>query len=543
MESILIHNDVKETAFISTYGEKISELESIIENISDGMILMDKYNNVKLLNNGARDLFYIPDRVKKGGDTFWYTEYYDEQDTRISVDNIPGLRVLKGEKIQNERIKIVRPDKTIYIDLNGSPIFDDEGNISMALLCVRDITQRMQYEIMLKKQRSNMYNIINTLDSPIARLSYPDLDIIELNKKAREYLHNLKVCAHMDIESIRGRNIFGLFPDLECSNLGKLILRIAETKDTVSLNNSILKMQDAIIYANIVFQPLIDSSGQIIEILIVLMDVTKDTEKSKSLEKLLKTQEEFFSFIAHEFKTPITVTSTAVQAMKLLCGDELSVTAKGFIEQINKSILQQLRLVNNLLDITKADAGYLSINKRNLDIVYITKNILDSITLYAKQTGINIKFCTSVPKKIMAMDDEKYERILLNLLSNAIKFTPEGNSIYVNISMVKNNISIEVKDEGIGIPKNMQSIIFERFKQSENGLTRNSQGTGIGLCLVKILVKSLGGKITIESEEGKGSTFTVVFPCLTVDSTDDRQLQASLYDRLGQTVKIELSNI
>lgn len=265
-------------------------------------------------------------------------------------------------------------------------------------------------------------------------------------------------------------------------------------------------------------------------------------EENDELERTLSNQEKFFSFISHEFKTPLTVTMSAVQAIELICKNELSDIAKKYIKKIYQSSLQQVRLVNNLLDITRADAGYLKVNKKNMDIVRMTKLIIKSILVYANEKNVNIE-CSSSSKEIyLGIDDEKYERILLNLLSNAIKFSPIKGNIYVDIEENDGLVSITVKDEGPGIPEDKQKVIFERFGQVNNSLTRESEGTGIGLYIVNLLVNALGGEIKLESKLGQGSAFKVILPIEIVE--EDDILKGNLMDDgLVRTVNVEFSNV
>lgn len=265
-------------------------------------------------------------------------------------------------------------------------------------------------------------------------------------------------------------------------------------------------------------------------------------EENDELERTLSNQEKFFSFISHEFKTPLTVTMSAVQAIELICKNELSDIAKKYIKKIYQSSLQQVRLVNNLLDITRADAGYLKVNKKNMDIVRMTKLIIKSILVYANEKNVNIE-CNHSSKEIyLGIDDEKYERILLNLLSNAIKFSPIKGNIYVNIEENDGLVSITVKDEGPGIPEDKQKVIFERFGQVNNSLTRESEGTGIGLYIVKLLVNALRGEINLESKVGQGSAFKVMLPIEIVEE-EDLPKGNLMDDGLVRTVNVEFSNV
>jgi signal transduction histidine kinase len=272
--------------------------------------------------------------------------------------------------------------------------------------------------------------------------------------------------------------------------------------------------------------------------------IKTEREKREALEKAMEMKDEFLSLISHEFRTPLNVISTAIQAMNCICGDELPEKAQKYLGMIRQNTFRQLRLVNNLLDITRINSGSIRINKRNIDIVFLTKAITESVQAYASQKGINIQFITSLKEKIIGIDDEKYERILLNLLSNAIKFTPENNNISVSLSTVKCNICVEVKDSGIGIPESKIDIIFERFGQVDSSLSRQAEGTGIGLSLVKKFVEALGGSITVKSKIGQGSAFSVLLPDdVTVEVSKEKGMIDLLDNRLVQSTNVEFSDI
>jgi len=277
-----------------------------------------------------------------------------------------------------------------------------------------------------------------------------------------------------------------------------------------------------------------------------LREITLQSEKEKneSLEKVIEMKDEFLSLMSHEFKTPLNVINAAVQAMNHICGNELSDKAKEYIKIIRQNIFRQIRLVNNILDITRINAGNINIHKENIDIVFLTKAITQSVYTYATQKGISLSFVSSIDSEIIGIDEEKYERIILNLLSNAIKFTPTGKSVIVNLQLIKGSICIEVIDRGIGIPKDKLDIIFDKFGQVDSSLSRQAEGTGIGLSLVKRFVGALGGNITVKSIKGKGSTFTILLPIEKAINEKVKKTQGDLLDnRLVQTSKIEFSDI
>jgi signal transduction histidine kinase len=204
-----------------------------------------------------------------------------------------------------------------------------------------------------------------------------------------------------------------------------------------------------------------------------------------------------------------------------------------------------LRLVNNLIDITKIDSGYFDINKINNDIVGLVEDITLSIVDYAENRGLSLMFDTDIEEKIIACDPEKIERIIMNLLSNAVKFTGNGGNILVSIEDGEEYIGIRVKDDGRGIPENKLYSIFNRFVQVDKSLTRDHEGSGIGLSLVKSLVELHEGRISVKSEINVGTEFLVELPCkiLPQGFLEDTSIRNIIHDNRIEKINIEFSDI
>ncbi len=271
-------------------------------------------------------------------------------------------------------------------------------------------------------------------------------------------------------------------------------------------------------------------------------------ESNIALEKAIAMKDEFLTLMSHELRTPLTVIISAIQLLKTLSWDELPDKAKGYFDTIRKNSNRQLKLVNNILDITRINAGRYDVSLSNTDIVSLTNSIIESIKPYAERKKINIKFSFAPAKMIIGTDQEKYERILLNLLSNAIKYTNKEGSIAIKLNqkIVDNRAMacIQVCDNGIGIPPDKYEYIFERFGQVDNTFSRQAEGTGIGLHLTKMFVELLGGEIKIASKVGKGSVFTVLLPAATVNETHTEKMELDTTDdRIVRLTEVEFSDI
>jgi signal transduction histidine kinase len=234
----------------------------------------------------------------------------------------------------------------------------------------------------------------------------------------------------------------------------------------------------------------------------------------------LKMQDEIFANISHELKTPLNVIFSTNQLMELyLKNDSLEdnreKVSRG-ISSTKQNCYRLIKLINNIVDLSKMESGFFKLDLCNENIVMIVEDIVQSVAEHIKGNGISIVFDTNTEEKIIACDPEKIERILLNLISNAIKFTNPDGGIFINIIDKDNSVEIEVKDTGIGIEKKHLDNIFERFHQVDKSLSRNAEGSGIGLSLVKSIVELHGGNISVYSTLGEGTIFKIVLPARLV---------------------------
>ena len=250
------------------------------------------------------------------------------------------------------------------------------------------------------------------------------------------------------------------------------------------------------------------------------IDVTSRKEvevEKKKLEEAIHLESirnEFFGNISHEFKTPLNIILGIVQLIDK--NIELdNITKENLIRHVDimkQNSYRLLRLVNNLIDISRIDIGYYNLQPSNYNIVKVIEDITLSIAEYVKHKKINLIFNTDVEEITLACDPDKIERVILNLLSNAIKYTDDNGDIYVSLNKVNEDVVVSVKDSGVGIPNDKLELIFDRFGQANDILSRRCEGSGIGLSIVKSIVEMHGGKIEVFSEIGKGSEFVFNIP-------------------------------
>jgi signal transduction histidine kinase len=263
--------------------------------------------------------------------------------------------------------------------------------------------------------------------------------------------------------------------------------------------------------------------------------------------KYEKLRTDFFANMSHELRTPLNVIFSTNQMLEFVLKDLKPLDnyqkVPRYINIMKQNCYRLMRLINNLIDITKIDSGYFEIFPKKSNIIKLVEDIVLSIIEYAEHKSISITFDTEIEEKIVLCDPDKVERIFLNLLSNAIKFTPPGGRIEVQIFDKQNSVEISVKDTGIGIPKNKQEVIFERFVQVDASLSKEQEGSGIGLSMVKSLVEMHNGTIRLISEEGMGSEFIISLPYKAEEQFEEVRDNEYAKDGKIERIHIEFSDI
>ncbi|TBR61886.1 adenylate cyclase [Westiellopsis prolifica IICB1] len=230
----------------------------------------------------------------------------------------------------------------------------------------------------------------------------------------------------------------------------------------------------------------------------------KTREQAERLLELDKQKTEFFQNISHEFRTPITLIQgpleTAVSSQEGLSYEQSAIALR--------NSRRLLRLVNQLLDLQRLDAGRMQPTFRPCDLVEFVSQIIESFRPYCEKKGLRLVTKIAECPKVY-LDIEKFDKVVYNLLSNAMKFTPEGGMITVAMQSQNGHCILIVEDTGIGILPEQIPFLFERFRQAEGSENRSYEGTGLGLALVKELVELHGGKVTVKSVYGQGTTFSV----------------------------------
>lgn len=368
-----------------------------------------------------------------------------------------------------------------------------------------------------------------------------------------------------------GRKLFDIFPDnpgdpqaTGVANLRASLQRVLETRqpDTMAVQKYDIPRPDGAGFEERYWSPMncpvLDANGEVAYIVHRVEDVTEfvrlrqqGAEQSRLAERLqaqvertemevyLRAQElqaanqklreldrlksEFFANVSHELRTPLTLILAPLEAM-LASGAPADPES---LQRVHGNAVRLLQMINGLLDFSKVSAGKVEVSREPVDIVELTRSITWDFRPLADQKGQRLEFTSRVSAPRVEMDRYLFEKIVFNLLSNAVKFTPPGGSIELTLEVRDAALALKVADNGIGIAPADQQQLFQKFHQVEATSTRRFEGTGLGLSLVKEFAQLLGGGIAVESEPGKGSTFTFTCPATEVREASD---SASLAD-------------
>ncbi len=526
-------------------------MRAILHSTNDGLLIYDYEYNYVNTNEQFKKMWNISEDSLGQNSLFVIRKIIKDQVKNYNdiIDNINNIVTNSTYTSSVVELKSGKSYEWVF-----EPLIIDNG-ISGYLWRYKDITMKIDYEKKLAKSQKLYSKFIEIL--PDAVFIYKNTKVVIANESA------LNLLGHDTIEEMCEdpfENSIQIHPNY-IDVVSKRMDQLSTIETTVDFMEEKYILQNGDV---VDVEVGATSFKQNDDMYIVL--VIRDIRERKKSEKLtrriqekniqlkkakeydtLKTQ--FFSTISHELKTPLNVILGTVQLFQSMPQESNNTDTPHplsgkYINMMKQNCYRLLRLINNLIDITRIDSNFLKMNIKNYNIVYIVEDITLSVAEYAKIYDVKLIFDTEIEEIIIACDADKIERIILNLLSNAVKFTPSGGLIEVNIMQEENNVIINIKDNGIGIPKDKLQDIFDRFKQVDSSTTRSKEGSGIGLSLVKALVELHSGTITVESELEMGSEFIIRLPIVQLPDTPTVYSEvATTRDEKVERISIEFSDI
>ncbi len=274
-------------------------------------------------------------------------------------------------------------------------------------------------------------------------------------------------------------------------------------EDELPCLNFRLEANEKVVLANL--SPALPTTGELPTFVAVLRDVSREAE----VERL---KNEFISIVSHELRTPITSIKGYTD---LLFSEELEALGeqqRRFVRVIKDNSDRVARLVNDILDVSRIETGRIKLRIEPLDLARLTKDVVDDFSGQVVEKSLDLVL--DLPPALPAVrgDEDRVRQILANLIDNACKYTREGDTVTVQAMMTDDFVQVDVSDTGVGIAEQDRAHIFDRFYRSEQAETYAPEGSGLGLSVVRMFVELLGGKVWVESELNRGSTFSFTLP-------------------------------
>ncbi|WP_297994781.1 ABC transporter substrate binding protein [uncultured Clostridium sp.] len=487
----------------------------------------------------------------------------------LKYEKVSGVREIESIEENLELIKKFHPDieNIIFLNDKGEHFYEDIVNKNPNLNFKTIITRELSiYEF--KKAINNLKDntaIISLYPSDFKNgewLKYLDINklISEINPKIPIYnvlqygigsgslggkvinhFNQGKMASEVALGLLEGKDPKELYIDTDTANeyifdydaMKKLKVKIKDLPQCSRIVNSPLHMvkqyKNVFITLSIIFIILILLILSLIKYIYYKKRYEKEILKAmKEVEEANNLKTNFITNISHELKTPINVILCAIQLLESKgCNNYKNRNTMGIIKD---NCYRLTRLINNMIDIEKAELNNLKLSLEEVNIVSLAEELVMSVVPYAEKKNLTLIFDTNEEDVMMSVDISKIERVILNLISNAIKFSRENGEIYVTVTSQDECLEISVEDNGIGIADKHKRDIFKKFVQVDNSLNRKNEGSGVGLSIAQSLVELHNGKITVESEINKGTRFTVILPKEIFkyeDSNNDKDLKDS----------------
>jgi PAS domain S-box-containing protein len=456
------------------------------------------------------------------------------------------------------RSEFFEPNLGIHLEVTTSPIFDKRGEVTSTVHITRDTTERRQAEEALRKSEEKFRVIFDSIADGISVIDLTTGNLIDTNEAALRMFNFAR-------KDVIGRPAYELIAEKDRE---KAMVDLQKTleKGHSGLNEWCLIGKGGTEHDCEATSAVIrDSAGKPIYLVNAMRDISERKRIEKelrdyryNLEKMVeertaelaraktiaeqasKAKTDFLANMSHEIRTPLT----AVIGFSELLYDEVSGPIndkqKKHLGYVTSSGQHLLSLINDILDLSKVEAGKMELLPTTFSIADLLKTSFSYIAEKALKHNIHLMSEISEEVNVIEADERKVKQVIFNLLSNAVKFTPDGGSVSVGAdivngcsesipAIVRRSLSdtecvlVKVKDTGIGIAKKDQAKVFEEFSQIEEPYTKKYEGTGLGLALSKKLVELHGGKIWFDSEgKGKGCTFYFALPTKVASAAEGR---------------------
>ena len=512
-------------------GESEERFKTIFEGANDGILLADMENKIFSTGNKAicRMLGYNLDEIKKLG----VMEIHPKEDLPFVVEQFEKLS--RNEIILAENIPMKRKDGSIfYADISSTPITLTGKTYLVGLF--RDITERKRVEGMLSETNQYLENLFNYANAPII--------VWDAQFAITRFNHAFESLTGRSMKDVIGKTLEILFPPDQVESSMELIRKTREGKQWEVVEIDVLHLDGSrrtVLWnsANL-FAP---DGKTFIATIAQGQDITKRKRALAELkvanEKLNQIKSDFFEVTTREIRSPLTTIKGYMEMLSNRTFGEINDEQKKYLEIMLRNTNQLDNLVSDLVDISSIESGDMIFTLEKTSVSKMVNEAVEKIQSSAnvKNIAVNVEIEDQIPDLIV--DQNRIKQVIINILGYTIKFSPDKTTVNLRIKKQETDVLFEIQDQGMDIPKDKQKKIFKAFYKAEEGKSKEYSGGGIRLALSRGIVTIHGGKIWVESEDGKGSAFRFTLPIKPVDNIQTRCKESDIFESKKDDENIE----
>jgi len=481
-------------------------LSTTLNSIGDAVIAADKEGCVTFMNPVAQSLTGWKEEESVGKplkDVFNIIN--EETGKQISAPVARAIQEGVVFGLGNQIILTARDGVETPINHSAAPIKDDRGNVTGVVLVFRDIAERKRADEALRESEASYRELADSITDVFFAVDR-DLRYTYWNKASEKLMG-------IPAKDAIGKSIFEIFPDRE------------ETRKAVAMYQKVLKTQQP---QNFVNEYRLGSKDFFFGISTYptkdgLSVFVKDITERKKAEELTKKQlidirkldemkDNFLSVVSHELRTPLTPIQGYLDLLQSGEYGELNYEQKMALDTCMESSKRLKSMIDNLVEVTRLESRKVELSTRRVNLTKLIGQVLREFKPNVDEKNIRISYKRNIPPSVVRGDEEKLRAAIDNLVGNAIKFTPDGGRILISVKQGKRSVHFEVKDSGVGIPREHQSRIFDKFYQADTSTSREFSGMGLGLAICKEIIDLHGGRMWVKSKPGEGSEFHFNIP-------------------------------
>lgn len=490
-------------------------LESLYSSAQEAVVIADLKGRIMRINPEFTRIFgySAKEAIGKNIDLLIAPTFFKKKAEEITH------QVARGKKISLESIRRRKDGSLVHVSIMVSPIIVD-GRLEACYAIYRDITDRKRAEEEKEKEAAKLATMISGMKEGVV-FAGPDNRVIEVNDFFLELFGKKR-------QEVLGHSIAEFLFTLNGQRLEEILRHFRSRNKNLIVFEQRLDKRDCVFR----FQP-IYRNNTYDGFLVNIIDVTELVQARRQAQAASQAKSEFLANMSHEIRTPL---NGILGMVDLALDANPPADIREYLESIKKSAYSLLDLLNDVLDFSRIEARRIELEKIPFNLRDTVEHAVSSLAGQAERKGLELvcRIAPELPDRYRG-DPGRLRQILLNLLSNAIKFTDRGE-IEISVDLLKKKsrevtLLFKVRDTGIGIPPDKQSIIFESFTQADSSISRRYGGSGLGLAIVSQLVQLFGGRIWVESQLGHGSTFFFTIN-LTLQKKKEARIVPAKLDQL-----------